>query len=239
MRPRWVRDFGDAAIAEAERLYAERHDEYTRETAVLTIQDAWRRRKAPALADNQKLPFVPGPTYLEAEAASRIQSAVRGKLTRLALAAELELMEELGSPSPRWTGPLADLEEADTFADVCAAGTKLVLVVGAGECPAAAVARCRLAVLTLATPAFVRSPRRRCRGLLRGIQPLLLESRTPAGGEPYRSNESVHAAPACINVTPITKRVPPTPQSSTSTAASILMNSENDSAPFSSLSNLA
>ena len=133
MRRRWVRDFGDAAIAEAERLHAERHDEYTRETAVLTIQDAWRRRKAPALADNQKLPFVPGPTYLEAEAASRIQSAVRGKLTRLALAAELELMEELGSPSPRWTGPLADLEEADTFADVCAAGTKLVLVVGAGE----------------------------------------------------------------------------------------------------------
>ena len=46
----WVRDFGDAAIAEAERLHAERHDEYTRETAVLTIQDAWRRRKAPALA---------------------------------------------------------------------------------------------------------------------------------------------------------------------------------------------
>ena len=177
MRRRWVRDFGDAAIAEAERLHAERHDEYTRETAVLTIQDAWRRRKAPALADNQKLPFVPGPTYLEAEAASRIQSAVRGKLTRLALAAELELMEELGSPSPRWTGPLADLEEADTFADVCAAGTKLVLVVGAGESAlTAAVERCRLVVLTLATLAFVRSPRRRCRGLLRGIQPLLLES---------------------------------------------------------------
>lgn len=97
----WVREFGDSVISESEQL-AVRRAAYAHESAALFIQDAWRNFKAPPLVDTfHELDYTPAKVYLAAEAASRIQSVARGRKLRLDLAAELGLLEQLATLSPR------------------------------------------------------------------------------------------------------------------------------------------
>ena len=56
---RWVREFGDSVISESERLDLARRAAYARESAALSIQDAYRNFKQPLVDSYHELDYTP------------------------------------------------------------------------------------------------------------------------------------------------------------------------------------